>query len=78
MTHEEERTITLQEIRRDPNLGPTTSALNVGATATGSPAAIPRERLFQRVWLPMMIGVTFVLEVAWIVFLVYSSIALVR
>jgi len=62
----------------DPNLGPTTSSLNVGATATGSPAAIPRERLFQRVWPPMMIGVTFVLEVAWIVFLVYSSIALVR
>ena len=44
----------------DPNLGPTTSALNVGATATGSPAAM------------MMIGVGFVLEVAWIVFLVYS------
>jgi len=62
----------------DPNLGPTTSALNVAATATGSPAAIPRERLFQRIWPPMMIGVMFVLEVAWIVFLVYSSIALVR
>jgi hypothetical protein len=29
-----------------PNLGPTTLDLNVGATATGSPAAIPRERLF--------------------------------
>ena len=55
-----------------PNLGPTTSALNVGATATGSPAAIPRERLFQRVWAPMMIGVGFVLEVAWIVCLVYA------
>ena len=55
-----------------PNLGPTTSALNVGATATGSPAAIPRERLFQRVWPPMMIGVGFVLEVAWIVFLVFT------
>jgi len=57
----------------DRNLG-----LNVAATATGSPAAIPRERLFQRIWPPMMIGVMFVLEVAWIVFLVYSSIALVR
>jgi hypothetical protein len=56
----------------DPNLGPTTSAPNVGATATGSPAAIPREHLFQRVCPPMMIGVGFVLEVAWIVFLVYS------
>ena len=62
----------------DPNLGPTTSDLNVGAAATGSPAAIPRERLFQCVWPPMMIGVMFVLEVAWIVFLVHSSIALVR
>jgi hypothetical protein len=62
----------------DPNLGPTTSDPNVRATATGSPAAIPRERLFQRVWPRMMIGVMFVLEVAWIVFLVYSSIALVR
>ena len=62
----------------DPNLGPTTSDPNVRATATGSPAAIPRERLFQRVWPRMMIGVMFVLEVAWIVFLVHSSIALVR
>jgi hypothetical protein len=62
----------------DPNLGPTTSDPNVRATATGSPAAIPRERLFQRVWPRMMIGVMFVLEVVWIVFLVYSSIALVR
>jgi hypothetical protein len=61
-----------------PNLGPTTSDPNVGATATSSPAAIPRERLFQRVWPRMMIGVMFVLEVAWIVFLVHSSIALVR
>jgi len=58
------------------NLGPTTSDPNVRATATGSPAAIPR--LFQRVWPPMMIGAMFVLEVAWIVFLVHSSIALVR
>ena len=33
---------------------------------------------FQRVWPRMMIGVMFVLEVAWIVFLVHSSIALVR
>ena len=62
----------------DPNLGPTTSDPNVRATATGSPAAIPRERLFQRVWPRMMIGVMFVLEVAWIVFLAHSSIALVR
>src|SRR5262249_3142983 len=55
----------------------TTSYPNVRATAT--PAAIPREHLFQRVWPPMMIGVGFVLEVAWIVFLLYySSIALVR
>jgi hypothetical protein len=61
-----------------PNLGPTTSDPNVRATAMGSPAAIPRERLFQRVWPRMMIGVMFVLEVAWIVFLVHSSIALVR
>src|SRR5262252_771102 len=51
----------------------TTSDPNVRATATGTPAAI----LFQRVWPPMMIGVVFVLEVAWIVCLVYSSIALV-
>ena len=59
----------------DPNLGPTTSALNVGATATGSPAAIPR--LVQRVWPRMTIGVIFVLEVVWVVFLVYLSIAFV-
>ena len=58
------------------NLGPTTSDPNVKATATGSPAAIPR--LFQRVWPRMMIGVMFVLEAAWIVFLAHSSIALVR
>ena len=52
------------------------SDANVKATATGGPAAIPR--LFQRVWPRMMIGVMFVLEVAWIVLLVHSSIALVR
>jgi hypothetical protein len=62
----------------DPNLGPTTSDPNVRATATGSPAAIPGERLFQRVWPRMTIGVMFLLEVTWIVFLVHSSIALVR
>jgi len=62
----------------DPNLGPTTLDPNITGTATGSPAAIPRERLFQRIWPRMMIGVIFVLEVAWIVFLVYSLIALVR
>jgi hypothetical protein len=58
-----------------PKLGPTTSDPNVRATATGSPAAIPR--LIQPVWSRMMIGVMFVLEVAWIVFLVHSLIALV-
>jgi hypothetical protein len=51
---------------------------NVGPTAMGSPAAMPREKLFQRVWSRMMIGVMFVLEVVWIVFLVYLSIAFVR
>jgi hypothetical protein len=56
----------------DPNLGPTTSDSNVRATATGTPAAIPCEHLIRRVWPPMMIGVGFVLEVAWIVFLVYA------
>ena len=59
----------------DPNLGPTTSDTNVRATATGSPAAIPR--LVQRVWPRMTIGVIFVLEVVWVVFLVYLSIAFV-
>jgi hypothetical protein len=62
----------------DAKLGPTTSDPNIRATATGNPAAIPRERLFQRLWPRMMIGVMFVLEVAWIVFLVHSSITLVR
>src|SRR5262249_15484490 len=62
----------------DPTLGPTPSDPNVRPPATGSPAAIPRQRLFQRVWPRMMIGVMFVLEVDWIVYLVYSSIALVR
>jgi hypothetical protein len=47
---------------------------NVAPTAVGSPAA-PREKLFQRVW---PLGVVFVVEVAWIVFLVYWSIAYVR
>ena len=56
----------------DPNLGPTTSDPNVRATATGTPAEIPREHLIRRVWPPMMIGVGFVLEVAWIVCLVYA------
>jgi hypothetical protein len=51
---------------------------NVGPTAMGSPAAMPREKLFQRIWSRMMIGVMFVLEVVWIVFLVYLSIAFVR
>jgi hypothetical protein len=41
-----------------------------------SPATIPRESLFQRVWPPMVIGAIFVLEVIWIVFLVYLPIAL--
>jgi hypothetical protein len=45
---------------------------NVGSTAVGSPVAMPGEKLFQRVWPPMMIGVGFVLEVAWIVFLVFT------
>ena len=56
-------------------LGPTTSDPNIRATATGSPAAIPR--LVQRVWPRMTIGVIFVLEVVWVVFLVYLSIAFV-
>jgi hypothetical protein len=56
----------------DPNLGPATSDPNIRATATGTPAAIPREHLIRRVWPPMMIGVGFVLEVAWIVCLVYA------
>jgi hypothetical protein len=51
---------------------------NVGPTAVGSPAAVPREKLLQRVWPRMMIGVMFVLEVVWIGFLVYLSIAFVR
>ena len=52
---------------------------NSGPTAVGgSPAAMPREKLFQRVWPRMMIGVMFVLEVVWIVLLVYLSIAFVR
>src|SRR5262249_19233324 len=53
----------------DPNSGP---------TAVGSPSAMPREKLFQSVWPRMMIGVMFVLEVIWIVFLVCLSIAFVR
>ena len=62
----------------DPNLGPTTSDPDVGATATGTPAAIPREHLIRRVWPPMMIGVMFVLECIWIVVLVYLSIVFIR
>ena len=51
---------------------------NVGPTAVSSPAAMPREKLFQSAWPRMIIGVMFVLEVFWIVFLVYLSIAFVR
>ena len=48
-----------------------------GPTAMDSPASFPRENLFQRVWPPIVIGVIFVLEVIWIVFLVvYLPIAL--
>ena len=39
---------------------------------------MPGEKLFQRVWPPMMIGVMFVLEVVWIVYLVHLSTAFVR
>jgi hypothetical protein len=51
---------------------------NPGLTAVGSSAAMPREKLFQRAWPRMMIGVMFVLEVIWIVLLVGLSIAFVR
>src|SRR6516162_8715034 len=37
---------------------------------------VPRERLFQRVWPPMVIGAILVLEVIWLVLLVYLPIAL--
>jgi len=50
---------------------------NVGPTAVGSPAAMPREKLFQGVWLRMMIGVMFVLEVVWIAYLAHLSISFV-
>jgi hypothetical protein len=62
----------------NPNLGPTTSDPNVALSATGSPAAIPREHLFQPVWPRIMIGVMFVLEVVWIGFLAYSSTKFIR
>jgi hypothetical protein len=62
----------------NPKLGPSTSYPDVGPTATGSPSAIPREHLSQRIGPRMMIGVILVLEVAWIVFLVYWLILLVR
>ena len=51
---------------------------NVGPTAVGSPAAMPREKLFQGVWPRMMIGVMFVLEVVWIGYLAHLSIAFVN
>jgi hypothetical protein len=60
----------------DPNTGPTTSDLNGGPSATGRPATIPREHLFQRVWPRIMIGIMFVLEVAWILFLMYAFVRL--
>jgi hypothetical protein len=44
----------------------------------GMPEPPRREKLSQRVWPPVMIGVIFVLEVAWIVFLVYLSIVFIR
>jgi hypothetical protein len=55
----------------DPNLRPTTCQSDVGLPATGSPAAIPRTHLFERVWPRIMVGVMFVLEVVWIGFLAY-------
>ena len=51
---------------------------NSGLTAVGSSAAMPREKLIQRAWPRMMIGVMFALEVVWIVLLVDLSIAFVR
>jgi hypothetical protein len=60
----------------DPNLRPTTSDPNVGLSATGRPATIPREHLFQRLWPRIMIGIMFVLEVAWSLFLMYAFVRL--
>jgi hypothetical protein len=40
------------------------------------PERPPREKLFQRLWPRVMIGVIFVLEVVWIAFLVYFWIVL--
>src|SRR5262245_49702051 len=70
------RRSTERPARRGPELQPLDP--NVGLTAVGSRAAMPREKLFQSVWPGMMIGVMFVLEVVWIGYLVHWSIAFVR
>src|SRR6516164_2782187 len=69
---EENTEVHRQSAERPANLGADLQPPdpNVGPTAVGSPAAMPREKLFQRVWPRMMIGVMFVFEVGWIVFLV--------
>ena len=71
----------------DPNVGGSVQNLShfrlaerhpaLAPTAVGSRAAMPREKLFQRVWLRMMIGVMFVLEVVWIAYLAHLSISFV-
>src|SRR5262245_6111412 len=67
-----------QSTERPASLGADLPEPNVGPTAVGSPATMPREKPFQRVWSGMMIGVMFVLEVVWIGYLVHLSIAFVR
>src|SRR5262245_42867770 len=56
--------------RRTSKIGPSVPA----SSAQDEP--VPRERLFQRVWPPMVIGAILVLEVIWLVLLVYLPIAL--
>ena len=74
---EENTEVHPQSTERPASLGAELQPLdpNVGPTAVG--AAMPREKLFQSVWPRMMIGVMFVLEVVWIVYLVHLSIAFV-
>jgi len=49
----------------------------VGVKQERDPIQPRREKLFQRLWPKMMVGVMFVLELTWIGFLVYVSIVFI-
>jgi hypothetical protein len=57
---------------------PPLDASNIGATAVRNSTTTFVAKRVQRIWPPVMMGIIFVLEAAWILFLLYLSIALTR